>query len=224
MGKLQIAIVAVLVFSATSGAIHESHRNLNAEECGVLVNTAADGSDDPESPDLARLELRATGNSEDPVLVVTFRNVGSAPIVVDRELVFGLYLKARLSNGDYVSPTVVRREETPKRDPVQWEQRFVRVAPGQAVTRRICLFERFRSFNYTVGIYPGMAERLSGGAEYVQRFDRNLDITHILVEYTLYPYTPHPHFARAFEGYTGLRLKAIDLFDRDLQAEVKLSR
>ncbi len=51
-----------------------------------------------------------------------------------------------------------------------------------------------------------------------------LGITHVLVDYTFYPSTPHPYFAQAFEEYTGLRLKAINLFDGDLQTEIELPR
>jgi len=188
------------------------------------VNAAAEESDEPESPARARLELRATGARRNPVLVVTLRNISDTPIVVDRELLFALWLKARLSTGDYVGPTVVRREEPPKRDAAEWERRFRRLAPGEEVTRRIKLYEGFRSFHYMVGIYPGLVERLSVGAEFVERFDRDLDITHVLVDYTFYPSTPHPYFAQAFEGYTGLRLKAINLFDGDLQTEIELPR
>ena len=95
------------------------------------VNAAAEESDEPESPARARLELRATGARRNPVLVVTLRNISDTPIVVDRELLFALWLKARLSTGDYVGPTVVRREEPPKRDAAEWERRFRRLAPAR---------------------------------------------------------------------------------------------
>ena len=39
------------------------------------VNAVAEESDEPESPARARLELRATGARENPVLVVTLRNI-----------------------------------------------------------------------------------------------------------------------------------------------------
>jgi hypothetical protein len=80
---------------------------------------------------------------------ITLRNVGQVPLIVDRELVFGLAVEA-FGPGDEgpINLDVVR--VLPRPTPAELARRFVRLEPGEEVRRNVDLTDGFAAFRWYI--------------------------------------------------------------------------
>lgn len=121
---------------------------LDPEHSRYLIAASADEEREPPKSNKAKLTASLKGKT----LTIKLTNTGDAPFSVDRELVFLMsvgFLNADRKTADrYV-------EEVPRSSKDVLLSRFVRIAPGQSVSRTMDLTRRWKSFGWVDSIELG---------------------------------------------------------------------
>jgi hypothetical protein len=95
-----------------------------------------------------RLDLKLEQKNGKALLHVTAVNVGEEPIVVDRKLDLGIYVRVWDNRGDDAPQELAPRQ--PQSDRLwtarQWKERTVKLHPGQSTTRVIDLFGGYDAY------------------------------------------------------------------------------
>lgn len=144
----------------------------------------------------AELRAEAVGPAEECRILVTLANVGSVPFTVDKDLVFGL----RVEVPDVGVPTErwEHQRTLDRADLDTMAPRFVKVQPGQTVTREINLSDGFAVLWRAVAMYTDGTEGTLVH-EYVVRLPEGCRPSLVFVDYS----TDFVHVG-AFRTYTGL--------------------
>ena len=91
----------------------------------------------------ASLDVQVVRRGRKPVLVMTLRNTGTAPIVIDRKLVFPVSVSVTGPDGKWIVPGV---GASPADTGEQEADRLIALAPGQSATRRIDFAKGVQAF------------------------------------------------------------------------------
>lgn len=184
-----------------------THPLLHAAEESSGANTARRGP--------VQLELELSGSGEDQVLSVTLRNISKKPLVVDRELVFHLFVERSVAGEARQSPELLSVAEKPKFTKEGWRKRFAPLQPGEAVSRKIQTQKAFRTFSFGRSLAP---EMVFPGQEYWKHFPKD---NRMPLEYEVYIEGSYG-FWNAFAAYTSLGKDAPDIFEGPIQARIRL--
>ena len=170
------------------------------------------------------LTIEIRGPEQEPVLLVSLVNGGDAAITVDRELVILLGVCVVGRDGSDVELEAVPAEDR-DRERYRARDRFVELAPGQVLTRRLTLRKGFLCFEYGVGssFSPDGAIHHDRTTAYetCYRLPPGFDMRNArAVSVT---YGRGWGFPEAFRGYTGVDSSEVGLFAEPLRADIDVS-
>jgi hypothetical protein len=122
-----------------------------------------------EIADPVRLDLKLEGKGGKKQLVITLTNTSKETIVVDRELVFLVHIRAVNDEGRAGGPVDDARDVSETDWTLEkWRNRIITLDPGKTISRRVDLFGEIKSFYYG-WTFPGHVP--IPGHETIARFD-----------------------------------------------------
>lgn len=185
-----------------------------AQDTGALSTARAKGTSGGE------LELSYAPDTS--ILTVRLRNIGTAPLVVDRELVFLLDVRLIDASGKEIRWTPGADKPFEAGD---WKNkdRFVSVKPGEHVARVIDLRKGFTQFSCAVGtMMTDSAEfqppQIHAGEGTVS-LEGDKTPAKIVVSYRM----QFHDYPLCFSSYTGLGASDLGLYEGPLEATVTVN-
>ena len=118
----------------------------------VLLAGCAHDHTDPGRPTAARMKITPIGEqSKDRIAVeIEIRNEGKTPFVWDSEFSVFMRWSVTTDSGQCLEPQGISDVEDEPTD--NRESRFVTIAPGQSLSKRVELTRAFRKFIYGYGL------------------------------------------------------------------------
>lgn len=151
-----------------------------------------------------------------PVLVVTLENTGPVPLVVDRELVFGLHVEVTTEDGQYIWPVFPHTADSTLPQQRSLLRRFTTLGLGESVVRRIDLFGGLKYFEVATGYGPNGEHSFSAyeGVECVP--------TDQQAHFVTVTYGTQFDLDIGLRSYVGKGVKEIGLYEGPLESTVEL--
>lgn len=163
--------------------------------------SAPEGSTSPSHPAAKEditLSLKWGDESATPRLIIDLKNIGQHSILVDKELVFCVYIRPLNAAGDGLVLRRVGDLEVASIETEQLQQRLVTLAPGESLTREVDLEGGFKVFETAV------ASSSEGGHSAVSAFEGMFALPPEKEVATIEIWYEQPStFADGFAQYTG---------------------
>jgi hypothetical protein len=169
---------------------------------------------EPDKRNTHDVKLTVVAREDGGVVVVTLNltNEGREPIRVDKDLVF--LVDVRVENKESRVIDAEYKDEVKRSSDADIRGRFVRLSPGESVSRTIGLRDKFTEFRWGIGTFPGGIHQIDAGYEAMVQFPQGETFRRVIVDYAA-----ARGFEEAFHGYVGVSADDAGLFLGPLRAE-----
>lgn len=129
------------------------------------------------------------------IIEITFKNIGNTNIIVDKDLVYLVAIKAKAATGERIPFTEL--EKPIGREPQEQSNRVMLLKPGAMLTRQISLISGYRVFEYGFAETPNQQYSITA-------YEVNVKLSRNIRPLILDIYYGDPgRFDIAYEQYTG---------------------